>query len=626
MKIRLFHPATISLSLIVFLVLAMGTLSSPQSALAQDELTPTVTHTPISVENIRYVRPIASGMADCQNWENACTLQTALVGVLSGDEIWAAAGTYKPTIGADRAATFQLKNGVAIYGGFVGTETELNQRNPALNVTILSGDIDNNDSQTPIITNLATVTGNATNSYHVVSGATGATLDGFTITAGNAATSDPSTYEGGGMRNYQSNPTLVNIIFIGNKADYGGGMLNNGSSPTLKNVIFSGNRAVSGGGIDNFNNSNPILTNVTFIENSVTYWGGGIHNAGSNPILTNVTFSANSANNGGGGIYNNSGSPVLTNVTFSGNFSTSNGGGIYNYTNTGYTGNPILTNVTFSDNSANNGGGIFNSSNSNPQIRNVIFWGNTAATSGAQIYNSNSTPNVIDSVVQGGCPVGSICTNIITADPMLGTLDNYGGFTWTIPLLMGSSAIDTGNDIICPSTDQRGVVRPQGQHCDLGAFEYVSSIPTETATTTVTTTVTAFPVVTSTPTVTATVTDKPTVTFTPTETQRPTLTPTYTTTATMKPTVTSTATATVQTYIVSGALGVKGAGATVSYAGSTTTADNLGNYFFSIPSGWIGFIMPSKAGYRFLPSSITIISPVTANLPNQNFTTKPANK
>ena len=54
------------------------------------------------------------------------------------------------------------------------------------NVTILSGDIDNNDSQTPIITDLATVTGNTTNSYHVVTGATGATLDGFTITAGNA--------------------------------------------------------------------------------------------------------------------------------------------------------------------------------------------------------------------------------------------------------------------------------------------------------------------------------------------------------------------------------------------------------------------------------------------------------
>ncbi len=75
---------------------------------------------------------------------------------------------------------------MALYGGFAGTETARSQRNPAANLTILSGDIDNNDSQTPIITDLTTVTGNDTNSYHVVTGATGATLDGFTITAGNA--------------------------------------------------------------------------------------------------------------------------------------------------------------------------------------------------------------------------------------------------------------------------------------------------------------------------------------------------------------------------------------------------------------------------------------------------------
>ena len=74
--------------------------------------------------------------------------------------------------------------------------------------------------------------------------------------------------------------------------------------------------------------------------------------------------------------------------------------------------------------------------------------------------------------MQGGCPAGSTCTNIITTDPLLGTLGNYGGFTQTIPLLAGSSAIDTGNDAVCPATDQRGVTRPQGAHCDIGAYEY----------------------------------------------------------------------------------------------------------------------------------------------------------
>ena len=62
-------------------------------------------------------------------------------------------------------------------------------------------------------------------------------------------------------------------------------------------------------------------------------------------------------------------------------------------------------------------------------------------------------------------------TNIITTNPVLGTLGNYGGFTQTIPLLAGSSAIDAGNDAFCPVTDQRGITRPQGVHCDIGAYE-----------------------------------------------------------------------------------------------------------------------------------------------------------
>ena len=100
---------------------------------------------------VRYAKPAASGTGDCSSWANACTLQTALTGAASGDEIWAAAGTHKPTAGTDRTATFQLKDGVAVYGGFAGTETARTQRDPAANVTILSGDIDNDDSQTPII-------------------------------------------------------------------------------------------------------------------------------------------------------------------------------------------------------------------------------------------------------------------------------------------------------------------------------------------------------------------------------------------------------------------------------------------------------------------------------------------
>jgi hypothetical protein len=115
-----------------------------------------------------------------------------------------------------------------------------------------------------------------------------------------------------------------------------------------------------------------------------------------------------------------------------------------------------------------------------PQIRNTIFWGNTAP-SGAQIYNNSGTPRVNDSIVNGGCHAQSTCTNIITTDPRLGILSNYGGFTQTIPLLANSSAINTGNDAVCPATDQRGVARPQGVHCDIGAFELVDNTPPDTS-------------------------------------------------------------------------------------------------------------------------------------------------
>ena len=409
--------------------------------------------TPLQVAHaagMRYAKPAASGTGDCLSWINACTLQTALTGAASGDEIWVAAGTYKPTAGTDRTVTFQLKNGVALYGGFAGTETARTQRNPAVNVTILSGDIDNNDSQTPIITDLTTVTGNTTNSWHVVTGATGATLDGFTITAGNNSAATTPNNRGGGMYNNSSSPTLTNVTFSGNWAGYGGGMANHGgSSPTLTNVTFSGNSAAYGGGMFNWNSS---------------------------PTLTNITFSGNNASGTlayGGGMYNDSSSPVLTNVTFSGNTATTYGGGMYNYD-----GNPALTNVTFSGNSATWGGGMYNDYVSSLDIRDTILWGNTATTAGAQIWDSGSTPSVSDSVVQGDYVGG---TNIITTTPLLGTLGNYGGSTQTIPLLAGSSAIDTGNDSTCATTDQRGVARPQGAHCDIGAYEVDTTAPIVTS-------------------------------------------------------------------------------------------------------------------------------------------------
>ncbi len=93
-----------------------------------------------------------SGSNDGTSWENAYTsLQDALLNAGSGSEIWVAAGDYYPDVGVgltdnDPAATFHLRSGVAIYGGFAGVESMLDERDPAINVTVLNGDIDGNDT------------------------------------------------------------------------------------------------------------------------------------------------------------------------------------------------------------------------------------------------------------------------------------------------------------------------------------------------------------------------------------------------------------------------------------------------------------------------------------------------
>ncbi|MDA0991895.1 MAG: hypothetical protein O3A51_14240, partial [Verrucomicrobia bacterium] len=86
---------------------------------------------------------LPGGLKDGSTWANAYSkLEAALSGSSSGDEIWVAAGTYYPTNGTDKTATFQMVSGVDIYGGFAGTETDRSQRDPDTYKSILSGDID----------------------------------------------------------------------------------------------------------------------------------------------------------------------------------------------------------------------------------------------------------------------------------------------------------------------------------------------------------------------------------------------------------------------------------------------------------------------------------------------------
>jgi len=457
---------------------------------------------------------------DGSNWAQAlANVQPALdvavskvsAGTCSSVEVWVAAGTYKPTYQTDssdaRTATFQLKANVALYGGFSGTESTLNARSVANNVTTLSGDIgityDNGD-----------------NSYHVVTGVTGATIDGFTITGGNANGWDADHDAGGGMYNNGASPSVANCTFSGNSAPAGSGMFNSTSSPTVTNCTFSGNGGafvfgggggmynysasptvtncifsnnthVAGGGMYNYASSSPTVTNCVFSGNIGTSYsgGGGMYNESSSPAVTNCTFLGNNGGSFGGGMANWGSSLTVTHCTFSGNSATESGGAMFNIecsptvTNCTFSGNnaprgggmsneyfasPTVSDCTFTGNSAEEGGGICNRIDSLPTVNNCIFWNDTAE------FNDTSAL-VTYSIVQGGYASG---TNIITQDPLF--VDASSG---NLHLQSSSPAIDQGADCssVVPGTDKDGNARwdiasvtnaPGMTGVDIGAYEF----------------------------------------------------------------------------------------------------------------------------------------------------------
>lgn len=273
-----------------------------------------------------------------QAWGTAYKyLQDALYdpNLAGGWDIWVAEGTYHPdedeggnvTLN-NRNETFRLKNGVALYGGFVGNETGLHERNWRTNVTILSADLWDDDDDGFHF--------NDDNSHHVVIGSgtdPNTILDGFTITGSCSDKPYPGQEDfGGGMCNLNGSPTVANCIFTRNfTRNAGGGMYNWASSPTVTNCMFIGNWAeFFGGGICNEDESSLILTNCIFNSNLADDFGGGVHNLGGGTTITNCTFRANSAGITGGGIWHDCGSPTVTNCIIWGN-NAPIGQQIYNY-------------------------------------------------------------------------------------------------------------------------------------------------------------------------------------------------------------------------------------------------------------------------------------------------------
>ena len=318
---------------------------------------------------------------------------------------------------------------------------------------------------------------------------TSAELRRFTLTRGLG-------YNGGGLLN-DGTLTLTESTVSGNSAaggvdSRGGGISNNGTLTLTNSTVSDNTSSTAGGGISN--SETLTLTNSAVSENVAAY-GGGISNSGT-LTLADSTVSGNDVGYDGGGIYNETFAAItLTDSTVSGNTAIWYGGGLYN----GGLGTVVLTNSTVSGNSGAYGGGIYDGGSTTITLTNCTLSANTGSYGSG--INNLGTLTLRNTLVDNDCADGSISVSVggniespgdtcgfdtnkgdqfdVTAEQLnLGPLQDNGGPTMTHALLPGSVAIDVILEADCVdadgeplTTDQRGVARPQGDSCDVGAFE-----------------------------------------------------------------------------------------------------------------------------------------------------------
>ena len=304
----------------------------------------------------------------------------------------------------------------------------------------------------------------------------------------------------------------------------GGAIADSGSSAdlTISSSLFDSNTAGSSssisspflatGGAISSSNHNINVNNSRFVNNTAiggsdssggySAFGGGIaHDKNLN--LSNSSFSNNSAVGGngsgsgrggdgqGGAIYDYAGVTTVTNSTFNANSAIGGSGGTGTtggkgqgggeYVRSGPTGNTYnsgstnIINSTFSNNQASSGGAIV--SEGLVTVTNTIFSNDSHSVNCGLVSSGLISDGGYNLEYSSGGANSCGFTNYAqSGDPKLGPLQNNGGPTLTMALPAGSAAIDNGNDAVCAvspinNLDQRGVARPIGAHCDIGAFE-----------------------------------------------------------------------------------------------------------------------------------------------------------
>lgn len=346
----------------------------------------TIPASPLDGRTIR-VKKGATGAADGESWPDAFPeLQDALQSAQPGDELWVASGIYKPASQGDLNSAFELKADVAIYGGFVGTETERNLRNPdpETNGTVLSGDLLNNDSDE--------FSSRDDNSRNIVIGRDlqqAATLDGFTITNGGTVDSSKSSF-GSGINTLNSPVILKNLRLLDNHGRIAGGCYFTTSTVTLENCHFESNKGGErGGGIYVFR-SQMTATQCQFVENEASN-GGALHIQETDFIGSNLSFIKNQGRNGGA-IYSQDANAELWNSVLAENGNIEDPGSFVGRGGAIYSDTCLLqvTNCAFIGNLVKQAGGAIHASSDeaiNPPekvvtVVNSTFFGNGVIATG----------------------------------------------------------------------------------------------------------------------------------------------------------------------------------------------------------------------------------------------------
>jgi hypothetical protein len=451
-----------------------------------------------------YVDKRATGLKNGSSWTNAYgSLQDALDAAQVGNEIRVAQGAYKPDAGknvtaGDRNATFELKAGVALKGGYAGIGgPDPNARDIALYETILSGDLKGDDGVVLRAHDLYSELRRTDNSLHVVSAWSADSktlLEGVTITAGNSVDgaglwlirSDAVISqcilranragqlsgdglegwgEGAGVSCYQSAPVLRGCVFLSNWAgSQGAGVYSVESSITLTDCMFQDNEAGLQGGAVYSQDSNQVCVDCTFHANW-SWDGGALYNdEGSDARVTNCRFLGNAGHGSGGAVFSAGRSLAVINSVFSGNLAFVEGGAAVLARGSG-----VWTNCTFNRNVAQGqqGGQALAVRQTTAVLTNCILWDHvdntqgqmaltgTAASRAEAIVSRSNVLGGSSAVIRKGTVTVTWGAGNLNADPKFQNPDGADHVAGTpdddLHLKAGSPGIDAGDNTAVPA-------------------------------------------------------------------------------------------------------------------------------------------------------------------------------